>query len=143
MGNISKSQHLNTKLLMFLSLLSVTFVWASPLVCGEGEEAADKNASTPGLALHYSFDEGKGNTVNDLSGNGNSHYLLYANATTKSIVADIDLQNLMGKGAGKITSLFESTNVKTSLPKDQGSSSAQGRLSLSLQPLQCGVFRLR
>ena len=85
----------------------------------------------------------QGHLIYSLWRSGDSHYLLYANATTKSIVADIDLQNLMGKGAGKITSLFESTDVKTSLPKAQGSSSAQGRLSLSLQPLQCGVFRLR
>jgi hypothetical protein len=83
----------------------------------------------------------QGNLIYSLWRSGDSHYLLYANATTKSIVADIDLHKLTGKGAVEITPLFGSPDVKTSLPK--GSPSTQDRLSLSLQPLQCGVFRLR
>jgi len=61
-----------------------------------------------------------------------NHYLIYANATTKPLVTELDVRALMKKEAQKITPLFGSTDVKLSV-----------NLMFSLQPLQCGACLLQ
>ena len=61
------------------------------------------------------------------------HYLLFANAATKPIVADLDLHELTATEPRTISPLFESAAIKLS----------RGRLTFSLQPLQCGAYLLQ
>jgi hypothetical protein len=61
------------------------------------------------------------------------HYLLLANAATKPIVADLDLHELTATETRTITPLGESSAIKLS----------RGRLTFSLQPLQCGAYHLQ
>ena len=54
--------------ILFLLGIVITF---RPTLSFCGEEAAQVPTHQPGLVAYYSFDEGKGNVVKDLSGNGN------------------------------------------------------------------------
>jgi hypothetical protein len=65
---------------------------------------------------------------------GDNYYLLYANATDKSIQSGINLRELIGKDVNEIKALSEN---------DSADGLSKNRLMLTLRPLQCGAYRLR
>lgn len=75
----------------------------------------------------------QGQLIYSLWQSGGNHYFLFANATTKPIVADLDVRELMGKEVQKIIPLFEGATIKLS----------RNHLEFSLKPLQCGACRLQ
>jgi hypothetical protein len=75
----------------------------------------------------------QGSLIYSLWRSQGKHYLLFANAATKPIVTDLDLHEVMATETRMITPLFE----------NPASRPYQGRLTFSLQPLQCGAYRLQ
>ncbi len=75
----------------------------------------------------------QGSLIYSLWRNQGKHYFLFANAATKPIVADLDLHELTATEPRSITPLFESSAVTVS----------RGRLTFSLQPLECGAYHLQ
>jgi hypothetical protein len=75
----------------------------------------------------------QGSLIYSLWRSRGQHYLLFANAVTKPIVADLDLHELTATETRTITPLCESSAIKLS----------RGRLTFSLPPLQCGAYHLQ
>ena len=75
----------------------------------------------------------QGSLIYSLWRSHGKHYLLFANVSTKPIVADLDLHEMTATETRTITPLFESSAIKLS----------RGRLTFSLQPVQCGAYHLQ